>query len=214
MQHAYRDQFLSKRNESAPSDGRIGLLDQLRKIHRRGPTKPGSLAKRASNVVDDAQIRKMLLTTDERQSNGTDALDSIRKIHARGPTGAGLLLPEAHKASASSAADIGAKQVTFSMRDLATIRRVRKGASGIGLQSSNATDDPPPPSTWGAVDARDVTNEAAPGSQSTSQFGSRHADSEHASLPRQSDQDDDAADEATKAIRALHRQGPKTQPLR
>jgi hypothetical protein len=173
---------------------------------RAGPRAPDSLAKRAVTEVDDQEMRKIAQTDEDRaaRSHADEALTAIHKA-----LGTESLRNILLKAASDKAARAGSRPVSFSRGEMARIlesaRRLRKDArSGIGLQSENATDDPPSPSLYGAVDPRDVTDEGAPG-QRADQFGSRHASSMRPDSPDASD----SGDATVKWLKRAHRQPPR-----
>jgi len=67
-------------------DGRDIAKSEIKKIQRRGPAFPSDLRKHATKTIDDAAIRSMLLTTEERaaRSYADAALEKVRKDLARG----------------------------------------------------------------------------------------------------------------------------------
>lgn len=224
---AYARQFLKAADRDEPSidDGRSLCLSDIRKVLRHGPTAPGSLAKRASDGVDDAQISKMLMTSIERRENGTDALDAVRKIHARGPDGSGLALPEVRKSN-PGARLVTALELEAMVRKLRNLRKdARRPAliDGLPAQSSNATNTTADPARVGATSSDDGWRDEAWRDQRTTQVPPPHSASmsrpsrSMVDAPLRADPtaDEDDADKAgplditVKAIRAEHRKGPR-----
>ena len=151
-QPCYRNQFLAKRSERTPDDGRDLLDAELRKIHRAGPTRPDVLNKRAPDTGSDDAIRKMTLTNADRaaRSNDDAALQAVRKCLRR-PSGRGLFLPVD---AVRKGRDVG--RLVVSDRDLTWMSgcgNLRKVSPALPAQSSNAFDPGADASRAGASSA-------------------------------------------------------------
>jgi hypothetical protein len=190
------------REEPAIDDGRDTALGEVRKALRQGPTAPGSLAKRARDVVDEAAIRNMPLTTADRRENGFDALEAVRKIHSRGPDGSGLLLPELAKVKLPPQDDDAANTVAPASRAGAT-----SGIADVDPQFSRTTRP--------ALMAGTSPHSASINSR---RAGPEDSDIEaplKARPDRRSDLDDDKSgpldvdDDTIKAIKRAHKAGPR-----
>jgi len=225
MESAYRGQFITKRSDPVSADGRAELLRELRKMHARGPTKPDSLAKRAVSVVDDLEMRRMVMTAEDRRlrSNADAALVAIHKALGTQSSRDVML-----KAASGRAARAASRPVSFSRRDIAGImecaRRLRKDDARtppalrqLPGQSSNAMNIDADPARVGGTSSiagwqdpmwRDAGSTKVPPPQ---------AESVSASNALPSDADDDGADElagdgadkTTKWIKRAHSAPPR-----
>jgi hypothetical protein len=140
---AYRGQFLTKLQPREFGDGREATDAALKKLHRRGPTRPDSLAKRipTSGHSDAARAARRLagqvveglvragltpvgalkaMAGSGYSGVDGDSIDAIRKIHGRGARKGLVLPPQDDDANGGGAiADTGA---TNDSRDQATPR--------------------------------------------------------------------------------------------
>jgi hypothetical protein len=212
--------FLEDRDEPEPEDGRDLAQSAIKKLHRRGPTRPDSLHKRAPAGTGDAAVRAMAMTNADRaaRSHADDATQEIKKVLARGPA---PLLPDtlstgqarverSHDATVQAVAKALGRPAPYADRD-ATLARVRalrrKGGRDLGMfrkglppQSANARNTSDLADTGAAAG---VARQPVPGARTTRQ-GPPHS----ASIsPRQALPTDE--DETLKALKQIFKAGPQ-----
>jgi hypothetical protein len=198
----YSGQFLPPgfREEPAIDDGRDTALGEVRKVLRHGPTTPGSLAKRARDIVDEAAIRSMPLTTAERRENGFDALEAVRKIHSCGPDGSGLLLPELVKVKLPPQDDDGMNTVAPASRAGAQ--------TGVAMYQNGPSDNSGPPRS-GPPQSASVSRRRAGPEDSDVEAPLKTRPDRKADLDAYKEGPLDVDDNTIKAIKRVHKAGPR-----
>jgi hypothetical protein len=84
--YVYQGNFIAPPERREYPDGRNRCDKALKKLFSRGPTRPDSLAKRATPDADVAAEAAMLLTKHERRlrSNAHETLEAVKKVHRSG----------------------------------------------------------------------------------------------------------------------------------